>query len=77
MTPEPTSPEGIIQTQVTEIENKAWTNIMFAESEELAVKNFKKMIGDLDKVGLPKLEAWWQQRYEKNRKLFGDLPEIF
>ncbi|XID93040.1 extracellular solute-binding protein [Paenibacillaceae bacterium WGS1546] len=66
MSPDPTSPEGIINTQVNELMKNEFPKVVLADSEEKAVSTFQALIDKMDKVGLPKLEAYWTDRYNKN-----------
>lgn len=70
MSPDPTSAEGIINTQVSEIAKNEFSRVVLADSEEKAIANFNELVAKMDKAGLPKLEQYWTDRYKLNAEKF-------
>lgn len=70
MSPDPTTQEGIIANQVSEVINKEYPKIIMANSEQEAIKAYNEMIEKMDKVGLPTLEELWTNQYKKNLEKF-------
>lgn len=69
--PDPTSPEGIINTQIEQIKTKMIPKIIMAESEEKAISEVDNMLNQMEKAGLSKLEKYWTDSYKAERKRVG------
>jgi len=69
--PDPTTPEGIIKTQIDQIQSKMIPRIIMASTEDKAVSEVAEMLKQMEKVGLEKLEKYWTEQYKAERERIG------
>ncbi|MZQ86254.1 hypothetical protein GQF01_29550 [Paenibacillus sp. 5J-6] len=69
--PMPNSKEGIILKRVTDLYAQYGVKMIFASSKEESQSIYQEFIEKADSVGLPQVEAYWTDQYQKNLKRMG------